>query len=255
LLPSPSAPQTNPEPIPLSIIHQDQDIIVINKPAGMVTHPAHGHQSGTLVNALLHHCPDLAGIGWELRPGIAHRLDKDTSGAIVAAKNEKALASLLSQFKNRSAKKIYLAIVRGRVSPASGTIRTLIGRSRADRTKMTAEAKRGRLSISEFRTLSSSEDISLVLVVPRTGRTHQVRVHMAHIGHPVAGDRKYGGAGEGAHDLPAARQMLHAWKLSIKHPSTGAEISFTAPIPPDMADLMRIARLNMERAVQQDGQD
>ncbi len=247
-LPTSRAAKTAPEPIPISIIHQDSDIIVINKPAGMVTHPSFGHQSGTLVNALLHHCPDLAGIGWELRPGIAHRLDKDTSGTIVAAKNERALASLLDQFKTRSVRKEYLAIVRGSIRPEAGTIRTLMGRSPANRTKMTAEAPRGRLSISEYRNLSISNDLSLVLVIPKTGRTHQVRVHMAHIGHPVAGDRKYGGAGESAHALPAPRQMLHAWKLSITHPSTGQKVSFTAPIPPDMVEMMRIARLELGKS-------
>ncbi len=243
VIPSSRAASNNPEPIPLNIIHQDSDIIIINKPAGMVTHPAASHQSGTLVNALLHHCPDLSGIGWEVRPGIAHRLDKDTSGVIVVAKNEFALACLLSQFKRRSTRKEYLAIVRGRIKPDSGTIRTLIGRNPENRTKMSTQATRGRLAISDYRTLSASGDISIVMVSPKTGRTHQVRVHMAHTGHPVAGDRKYGGSVENKLDLQAGRQMLHAWKLAFIHPATRREVKFTAPIPPDMAEMIEKAGL------------
>ena len=237
----------SPEPIPLDILHQDADIVAVNKPAGLAVHPSIGHPRGTLANALLHHCPDLAGIGWELRPGMAHRLDKDTSGVLVAAKNEKALASLLDQFKKRLVHKEYLAIALGRPEPAKGVIRTLIGRDPASRMRMSARVSRGRAAVTNYRVLDASGGFSLILLTPETGRTHQLRVHLAHAGHPVAGDARYGA--DFRRDTPAEvpRQMLHAWKLALTHPGTGRRIEFVAPIPRDMSEFMRALGMKSPR--------
>ena len=234
----------SPEAIPLDIIHEDADIIVINKPAGLVVHPAPGHAGGTLVNALLYHCDDLAGIGGELRPGIVHRLDKDTTGAIVVAKNELAMAALVGQFKSGEVTKQYAAIVQGIPAPPSGTVQTPIGRSDHDRKKMSScPASGGRMAVTHYEVAERFRDCSSLCVRIETGRTHQIRVHMAHIGHPVIGDRQYRGRRR-QDDLPASvsRQMLHARHLAFDHPRTGRRVRYSAPLPADMAELLAALR-------------
>ena len=226
------------EHIPLSIVYEDRDVLVINKPAGMVVHPAPGHANGTLVNALLHHCKDLGGIGGELRPGIVHRLDRDTSGLLVVAKNEASLQALVSQFKNRRVTKEYLALVWGIPVPRAGRIETLIGRSEHDRKKMSTRSRSGRLAVSHYETVQAFEGAALVRVRIETGRTHQIRVHMAHIGHPVMGDQQYGHARKPAGFAVPDRQMLHAARLSFSHPINGRELKFAAEPPADMRDLI-----------------
>ena len=226
--------------IPLDVLYEDADLIVINKPPALVVHPAPGHEDGTLVNALLHHCVDLKGVGGELRPGIVHRLDQDTSGVLVVAKHEQALNNLAAQFKNRDTRKEYLALAWGVPSPRAGTIRTLIGRSTTHRKKMSARVKHGREAVSHYEVMEEFGDVSLLRVRIETGRTHQIRVHLAHIGHPVVGDALYGRARR--NDLHAERQMLHAGKLSLRHPTSGRLMNFTAPIPSDLTALLKRLR-------------
>jgi len=224
------------EDIPLSILYEDAHLLVIDKPAGLVVHPAPGHASGTLVNALLHHCSDLQGIGGEERPGIVHRLDMDTSGAIVVAKTAHAHAGLVAQFAARQVQKRYLALVRGVPFPSTKRIETTIGRSPRDRKKMAAEVRDGRIAISTYTLEESFGLASLASVTIETGRTHQIRVHMALIGHPVLGDRIYGNrhAAKLEIDCPIERQMLHAASISFTHPESGEEIALEAPLPADM---------------------
>jgi len=231
-----------PENIPMDILYEDIDVIVINKQPHLIVHPAPGHQTGTLVHALLYHCQDLAGIGGELRPGIVHRLDMDTSGAMVIAKNDFAMNSLQQQFKSREVHKEYLTIIRGLPAPAHGTIETLIARSTRDRKKMCVSTRSGRNAITHYETIERYEAYTLLRVTIETGRTHQIRVHMAHKGHPVLGDRQYGRSQY--NDLPVQfdRQMLHAEKLSFNHPQTGEQVCFIAPIHDDMREVIRFLR-------------
>lgn len=239
-IPDPTPPAgVAPEAIPLAVIFEDDDIIVVNKPAGLVVHPAAGHANGTLVNALLHHCRDLAGIGGEMRPGIVHRLDRDTSGLLVAAKNDAAMRGLVTQFKGRLLRKEYCALVWNAPRPASGRIETLIGRSARDRKKMSATPPRGRPAVTNYNTEQVLGPVSLLRLHIETGRTHQIRVHLAHIGCPVVGDAVYGR--KRPVPLPAAvpRQMLHAARLVFRHPRTGAPLDLLAPVPEDMAALIR----------------
>ncbi len=239
-IPPPVPTETLPEDIPLDVLFEDRHIIVINKPAGLVVHPAAGNESGTLVNALLHHCSDLAGIGGEERPGIVHRLDKDTSGAMVVAKTEQAMKELARQFKHRETEKEYLAIVRGVPAPPAGRIVTTIGRHKIHRKKMAVNVRNGRNAISNYKVIEDFTLAALVRVRIETGRTHQIRVHMAHLRHPIVGDTLYGRAR--AEDPRAERQMLHAKRLSITHPDTGERLHFSAPLPPDMTDLLKSLR-------------
>ena len=241
-IPPPRPAELMAEKIPLNIIFEDDALIVIDKPAGLVVHPAPGHHSGTLVNAVLHHCPDLSGIGDELRPGIVHRLDKDTSGVIVVAKTEKAMKLLANQFKQREIHKEYLAIVQGILSPSSGVIKTMIGRHATDRKKMTAAPRKGRPAITRYATLETFGNFSLVRLCPETGRTHQLRVHLAYARHPVIGDMQYGR--RLTRDLPreVSRQMLHAHKIHFRHPVTGRDMEFSAPLPGDMERLLNYLR-------------
>jgi 23S rRNA pseudouridine1911/1915/1917 synthase len=238
-----AAPQ--PEAIPLDVLFEDGDLLVVNKPPDLVVHPAPGHAGGTLVNALLHHCGDLTGIGGELRPGIVHRLDRDTSGALVVAKNDAALAGLARQFKGRTVRKEYVALVWGCPSRSRGTIRTLVGRNPYNRKKMAARPLEtpdsrgarprsfsGREAVTHYEVVQRFEGLSLVRVRIETGRTHQIRVHLAHLGHPVCGDAQYGRAR--AHAVVPSRQMLHAARMEFDHPRTGERMSFEAPIPADM---------------------
>ena len=219
--------------IPLAILYEDADLIVLNKPAGLVVHPAPGHAADTLVNALLHHCGDLQGIGGELRPGIVHRLDKDTSGVLVVAKNEAAVAALVAQFSSHSVRKEYLALVWGALKKPSGTVELPVGRHPVHRQKM-AVTEKGRAAVTHYETFAAGPLATLLRVRIETGRTHQIRVHLAHLGHPVVGDSTYGRARQGLPaDLSIPRQMLHAHVLEIAHPRDGRPLAFTAPLPAD----------------------
>lgn len=241
--PPPPEPVTlTPEPIPLAVLYEDADIIVINKQPGLVVHPAAGHERGTLVNALLHHCDDLEGIGGEERPGIVHRLDQDTSGVMVVAKNETAMQRLGNQFRNREVRKEYQTLVWGCPEPPEGRIETRIGRSSGNRKKMSARVPGGRPAITHYRVVEDYGPVSLLAVRIETGRTHQIRVHMAHIGHPVVGDAMYGRGRRDPLPAPAERQMLHAATLSFAHPRTGDRLEFAAPMPEDMRRLVAALR-------------
>jgi len=242
VIPPPVATALIPEAIPLDILYEDADLLVINKPAGLVVHPAAGHSSGTLVNALLHHCGNLAAIGGEQRPGIVHRLDRDTSGIMVVAKSDRALAGLMNQFKQRTIHKNYVALVWGQPNPARGTIETLIGRHRVDRKKMSVQPKTGRRAVTHYKLMERFGDVSLLRIGLETGRTHQIRVHMAHCGHAIVGDAQYGK--RSVRPLPASvgRQMLHAETLAFTHPVTGKPLSFTAPWPADLNTLVAALR-------------
>ena len=229
--PPPVATHTKAEDIALDILFEDDDLIVLNKPAGLVVHPAAGHQQGTLVNALLHHCRALSGIGGEKRPGIVHRLDKETSGCLVAAKNDTTHHALARQFAGREVTKIYLTLAAGEFRQASGAIEGAIGRHPIHRKKMTVlGGGRGRASRTDYRVLREIAGNSLVECILHTGRTHQIRVHLKHLGHPVLGDEVYGRRA----DFP--RQMLHAWKLGFTHPRTGERLHFVSPIPQDFVN-------------------
>jgi 23S rRNA pseudouridine1911/1915/1917 synthase len=230
-VPPPEPVELTPEPIPLDVIYEDHDLIVVNKPAGLVVHPAAGHAHGTLVHAILAHCPDLAGVGGALRPGIVHRLDRDTSGLIVIAKNDAAQLTLQRQFKSRTVEKVYLALVEGRPSPPQGRIDAPIGRDPRQRRRMAVVAQGGRAAQTDYRVIETLGDYTLVEIRPRTGRTHQVRVHLASLGHPLAGDRVYGRRRQ---SIPLDRQFLHAWRLTFALPSGGERRTFTAPLPPDL---------------------
>ena len=222
--------------IPLTILFEDADIIVVDKPAGLVVHPAPGHPDGTLVNALLHLCPDIKGIGGELRPGIIHRLDADTSGVIVVAKNSTAMDSISAQFRARTTEKHYTAIVHGVPAPGVGTISTQIGRSTSDRKKMTVSPPRGRDAISHYTLLKALPNkLALLDVRIETGRTHQIRVHLNHIQHPIVADPIYGSRPRDRALRPCPpRLMLHATTLTITHPRSDQRITLSAPLPADM---------------------
>ena len=214
--------------IPLDIIYEDSDIIVVNKPKGMVVHPANGNPDGTLVNAILSICKNsLSGIGGELRPGIVHRLDKDTSGLIIVAKNDKAHINMSEQIKERNVKKTYIALVRGNVPEEEATINMPIGRSTKDRNKM-AVTKNGKQAITHFKVLKRYSKYTLLEIKIETGRTHQIRVHMAEIGYPVVGDAVYS---NGKNEFGIEGQMLHAYKLEFMHPITNKHMELTAPLP------------------------
>jgi 23S rRNA pseudouridine1911/1915/1917 synthase len=244
-----------PEPLPLNILYEDEDCIVLNKSPGMVVHPAAGVHSGTLVHALLHHCPDLPGIGGERRPGIVHRLDKDTSGVMVVVKSQNAFCQLSRQFKDRLVLKEYMALVWGEPKETGGVIIRPIGRHRTSRKKMSSlrSVSRSREAVTEWQLEDSFElesgrgperlCVSLMRIRPRTGRTHQIRVHLADEDYPVVGDRVYGGGRRGRGsivpeiaDFP--RQALHAEKLGFIHPRTGLPMEFRAPLSQDMQELL-----------------
>ena len=222
--PKPAIPQA--EDIPLEIIYEDADLAVVVKPCGMVVHPAAGNEDGTLVNALLHHLDSLGGIGGELRPGIVHRLDKDTSGLLLVAKNDAAQLALSQQLQDRLMEKHYRALVDGNFKEDAGRVNEPIARSKKDRKKMAIDPE-GREAITDWQVLARGRGVTLVDVHILTGRTHQIRVHMKHLGHPVCGDPIYGSP-RGA---KVPRLMLHAWSLSFTHPSTGDRMTFTAPLP------------------------
>lgn len=221
-----------PEKIALSVLFEDDDLIVINKPAGISVHPGAGRKSGTLVNALLSHCKDLSGIGGKERPGIVHRLDKETSGCLVVAKNDLAHIDLAQQFASRTVDKIYLALVAGKLRQVSGSIVAPITRHRVHRKKMAIAREGGRMARTDFRVVRSGREASLLECRLHSGRTHQIRVHLQHLGHPILGDAVYGGR----HAGKISRQMLHAWKLGFEHPREKRRMDFEAPLPDDFAN-------------------
>ena len=223
--------------IPLDVIYEDNDIIVINKTKGMVVHPANGNPDGTLVNAVMNLCKDsLSGIGGEIRPGIVHRLDKDTSGAIIVAKNDKAHIVLSEQLKNHEIKKTYLALVRGIIKENEATINMPIARSKKDRKKMDVD-KDGKEAITHFKVLERYKNkYTLLQINLETGRTHQIRVHLSHIGYPIIGDEVYS---NGKNEWNVSGQCLHAWKLEFKHPITGKKISLEAEIPEYLKNIIK----------------
>jgi len=225
-----------PEQIPLTIIYQDQDILVVDKPAGLTVHPAPGHPRGTLVNALLAICPDLQDIAGTLRPGIVHRLDKDTSGLLVVAKNDRAQGSLSQQLKDRDVHKTYLALVHRAPRPPEGIIEAPIGRHPRNRKKMAVVAG-GREAETRYRTRQTFDGYALLEVQPVTGRTHQIRVHLAAVGHPVVGDTTYG-----RRSALIARQFLHAWRLAFTLPSSGRLVEFESPLPADLREALEMIR-------------
>ena len=219
-----------PENIPLDILYEDRDICVVNKPRGMVVHPAVGNESGTLVNALLYHFGDLSTIGGEIRPGIVHRIDKLTSGLLVVAKNDLAHERLAVQFADHSAHRSYIALVAGNIREDVGTVDAPIGRHPTDRKRM-AVVENGRRAVTHYRVLYRFSGVTVLSLELETGRTHQIRVHMAYIHHPVVGDQVYS---NGKNALGMEGQALHGWRLQLKHPTTGEHMSFVAPLPEDM---------------------
>lgn len=243
-LPEPEATDVVPEDIPLDILYEDEDVIVVNKARGMVVHPAAGVSHGTLVNALLAHCKDLSGINGALRPGIVHRLDKDTSGVMIAAKNDAAHRSLAEQIQTKTAKRVYWAILTGNIPETEGVIHGAIGRNPKDRQKMAVVRENGKDATTNFRVLERFGDYTLAECRLMTGRTHQIRVHMAYIGHPVLGDPKYGTK---KCPFPIEGQALHSKTLMFTHPRTNEIMEFEAPLPEDMQSILDELRGNKGR--------
>jgi 23S rRNA pseudouridine1911/1915/1917 synthase len=237
-VPEEKPPKVLPEPIPLDVIYEDDDLLAVNKPAGMVVHPAYGHQSGTLVNAVLAYCPQTVNVGGADRAGIVHRLDKDTSGVILIAKTQETHTALQRQFKKRQVNKTYLALVEGHPEPRQGIIDAPIGRNKRHRKQM-AIVRSGRKAQTTYRVVELFDDNSLVEVKPKTGRTHQIRVHMAWLGYPIVGDHIYGYRKQ---RLLKNRHFLHAHEIAITHPVSGAPLSFTAPLPKALNNLLRRLR-------------
>ncbi len=251
LVEDPAPAEAQPENIPLDIVYEDEDIIVINKPQGMVVHPAAGNESGTLVNALLYHCGDsLSGVGGVARPGIVHRIDKDTSGLLVVAKNDFAHNALSEQLKTHTVSRVYHAITVGNLREDRGTVNKPIARHPVDRKRMAvAKAGEGREAITHFEVLERLGSFAHVQCRLETGRTHQIRVHMASLGHPLLGDPVYGGDGTafGArHKALFAGQCLHAAELRLIHPRTGREMSFHAPLPANFDTVLALLRKECE---------
>jgi 23S rRNA pseudouridine1911/1915/1917 synthase len=239
-IPEPETTNIIPENIPLEILFENDDIIVINKPPGMVVHPSPGHSSGTLVHAVLAHVPDIEGIGGEKRPGVVHRLDKDTSGVIIMAKNDPAFQFLQLQFNERTVEKIYLSLVEGIPPTPSGRIEVPIGRDPQQRQKMAVvPLSKGREAITMYKTLENFLENAFLEVHPLTGRTHQIRVHLAYIGCPVVGDKAYGRRKQ---SLGVNRQFLHAEKLIIRIPGLEESATFHAPLPSDLEDVLKKLR-------------
>ena len=241
-IPAPVSPAPQPEQLDVEIVYQDSDIVVVNKPAGMVVHPAAGHAQGTLVNALLHQVKDLSGIGGELRPGIVHRLDRGTSGLMVVAKNDKAHVELARQFQDREVEKEYIALVWG-VVQAGKRIDLPIGRDPVDRKKMSAKARRARSAATRITAALHMEGVTLAHIAISTGRTHQIRVHLSEIGHPIVGDATYGGLrrrvpGDLRPLLALERPFLHAGRLVFHHPADGRKMEFESRLPADLQTVL-----------------
>ncbi|HEY6873623.1 MAG TPA: RluA family pseudouridine synthase [Geobacteraceae bacterium] len=246
-IPPPKPAEAAPEEIPLDILYEDDDVVVVNKPPGMVVHPGAGTSGGTLVNALLAHCLDLSGIGGTLRPGIVHRIDKDTSGVLVAAKNDRAHQSLAHQFKEHTIKRVYLALMYGSPKGEKGKIESVIGRHPTDRKRMSGKARSGKHAVTHWQVIGRYGSITLVRLRLETGRTHQIRVHLSEAGHPLVGDPVYGGSGRLAgitdprlkaliRDLD--RQALHAKTLGFIHPATAQYLEFDTELPEDMGRIV-----------------
>jgi len=247
IVPPPVPIEPEAEAIPLEILYEDHDIVVVNKPAGMVVHPGAGNKSGTLVNALLGHCTDLSGISGEMRPGIVHRIDKDTSGILVAAKNDNSHHLLSNQFKEHTIKRIYLALVFGSPKADKGHIEKAIGRHPVDRKRMSGAARRGKSAVTHWHVIGRFGGLTLMQIRLETGRTHQIRVHFSEAGFPLVGDSVYGGSGRMAslQDLhlrklikEMGRQALHAKTLGLVHPSSGKYMEFDSELPHDMASII-----------------
>lgn len=230
--------KAEPEDLPLRILYEDDDVVAIDKPAGMVVHAGAGHKHGTLVNALLHHFGSLSSVNGDLRPGIVHRLDRDTSGVLVAARTDAAHQALAHQFQTRQVEKVYLALVHGRPRPAEGRITSPISRDAIRRTRMSTRSGAGRSAITDYRVIEDFGDLTLLEVRIGTGRTHQIRVHLASIGHPVFGDRLYG--------APEAKELqrffLHARRLRFLSPTTGEPIAIESPLPPELSGFLNFLR-------------
>lgn len=236
-LPEPEITDVIPQNIPLDVVFEDKDVIVINKPRGMVVHPAPGHPDGTLVNALLYHCGDsLSGIGGMIRPGIVHRIDMDTSGLLIVAKNDSAHTHLSAQLSDRSLSRVYEAVVYGRIKEDSGTISAPIGRHPTDRKRMAVTDKNSRSAVTHFEVIARYNGFTHVRCILETGRTHQIRVHMAHIGHPLLGDLVYG---KKKPDKGISGQCLHAKKLKFIHPSTNEQMSFDTELPEYFSEVLK----------------
>ena len=244
--PPPAPAEAVAQDIPLDVLHEDTDLLVLNKPPGLVVHPAAGHEDGTLVNALLHHCAgQLSGVGGVARPGIVHRLDKDTSGCLVVAKHDAAHLKLAEQFAGRETRKIYQAIVCGALVEGAGDIRAGVARHPSHRKRM-AVTEGGRDAWTSFQVRERLEGATWVEALLHTGRTHQIRVHFQHLGHPLVGDETYGKRPNSrlaeVTGYRAMRQMLHAWKLGFRHPSSGEPMEFEAPLPPDFVEALGALR-------------
>ncbi|MGD9121942.1 MAG: RluA family pseudouridine synthase [Desulfobacterales bacterium] len=256
IIPAPAPIDLKAEPIPLDILYEDDDIVVVNKQPGLVVHPAAGHDGGTLVNGLLYHCTDLGGIGGELRPGIVHRLDKDTSGTLVVAKNDMAHTDLARQFKSRRVQKQYRALVHGTLTSSNGTIKLPIGRHPVDRKRMSTKSAGGRTAETQWKLDTQFRWFALLALTLKTGRTHQLRVHCAAMQHPIVGDkvyrpRKLEKTIKRECEQPdrilqvvkaAGRQMLHAWRLGFTHPQSGEWMVYESPLPEDMAQVIEQIR-------------
>ncbi|RKY42950.1 MAG: RluA family pseudouridine synthase [Candidatus Makaraimicrobium thalassicum] len=236
LAPLPEIDDVEPEDIPLNILYEDDWIIVVDKPAGMVVHPGAGNRTGTLVSALLYHCGELPEAGDSLRPGIVHRLDKDTSGVIVAAKNFRALRSLAKQFQGRAVRKWYVALVKGRVEMDNGIVEAPVARHAVDRKKMNVDYAGGKEACTLYHVIQRFSDFTFLRLELKTGRTHQIRIHMKHLGHPVLGDTKYGRGRD------MARLALHSETLGFTHPDTGEYMEFSSPMPEDMQEAVEKGR-------------
>ncbi len=238
--PEPSAARPEPQALPLSVVHEDRHLIVIDKAAGMVVHPAPGHPDGTLVNVLLHHCRDLAGIGGVLRPGIVHRLDQGTSGILVVAKDDATHHGLSEQFRDHTIERVYHAFVRGTPGADAGRVDRPIGRHPRDRKRMSVRTRSGREAHTAWRVAARypRSGVARLEVRPETGRTHQIRVHLSSVGMPLVGDPVYGRGQRGGRGLGLARPALHAARLGFEHPATGEALVFEAPLPSDLARLV-----------------
>lgn len=238
-IPKPVEVEIDPEEIPLDVVYEDSDVIVVNKPRGLVVHPAAGHYSGTLVNGLLHHCTDLSGINGKLRPGIVHRIDKDTSGLLMAAKNDIAHRGLAEQLKEHSVTRKYIAVVHGVMQHERGTVDAPIGRDPHDRKLYTVTDKNSKHAVTHFTVLERLKEHTVLELKLETGRTHQIRVHMKYIGFPLVGDPAYGKS----RDKEMKGQALHAAVLGFRHPSTDEYLEFSAPVPDDIRELLERLRM------------
>ena len=236
-IPEPTPSRIEAQDIPLDIVYEDKDLLVVNKPVGMVVHPAPGNYTKTLVNALLAHSKDLSGIGGVAKPGIVHRLDKDTSGLLVVAKSDEAHNGLSEQFRDKTTRRVYIALVKGVVELDNGIVELPIARSRRDRKKMAVDFENSKEAVTKYKVLKRFKDFTQLEVTLGTGRTHQIRVHMSYIGHPILGDAKYGSRGN------LKRPALHAKVLGFVHPKTGKYMEFTSDLPEDMKELMAAGSL------------